>query len=148
MFTAHESTHRFGGGLLGEGFINFGVVEWNLTRHWYHVLVKQGQKESAWTKVMMLGSVAELEQLMSPDSGFELLDVQLMAPPWMNGTEAWSLERIVSLTVGHDEKGMQVILHGTEGRAVYSDSPGRVIDTNSVRGFRKLDLATASNSTV
>jgi len=138
MFSVHESTHRGGGELLGDGYHNFRVAEWNLTRHWYHVVVREGSGQSAWTKVLMLGDVAELEEIVSPRNDYELLDVQIMAPPWMNGTAGWSLERVTSVVVGHDSQGIQITQHHIEDQKSYSDVPGRLIDVGSTKGVRKL----------
>ncbi|MNP00485.1 hypothetical protein D3C76_922770 [compost metagenome] len=74
-------------------------------------------------------------------------EVQAVTPSWMNKEGGWKMEKLTSLSMGHNQAGVAVCILEVEGGAVYVDThePGLGADSLSdVKELYRRGMAQAS----
>jgi len=99
-----------------------GVRVWTFTGHglnlpWFHVSLQR--QDVAYGRVIFASSLAQVLQLKE-QCGSESLDVLLVSPPYVNGTQHWRMELLREAWTAR-ESGNTVYI--VQGRRHYSDDP-------------------------
>jgi hypothetical protein len=72
--------------------------------------------------IQMAGDEAAFEQILKEcGSDVVLTQVQVVTPAWMNKTDGWRMEKLVSLSTGFDKVGVLVCLLEVDSGVVYAD---------------------------
>lgn len=139
MFVAHESWSSNASALLGEGHTCMRIVEWQSFYHLYQIVVNEVQGGKKVARQYFLSDVDELENVLENQSDdFEVAEVLLQSPGWMNGSGGWALNKIQSLIVGRGQEGGKVIMHKVGEGVIYTSPAGGKIDTLEEEGFKVL----------
>jgi hypothetical protein len=127
MFITHKPAEIFLGAYLGDDSTQYWqYVEQTTHCPWFYVTVGRQQGIEALASVVMLPSISALEQLLNeqgPD--IWLLDVQLVSPAYLNGSDGWKMERLLEVreTV-NDMSAEACYVYSLEGGHVYTEDLG------------------------
>lgn len=70
----------------------------------------------------MPSDIQMLEHILSQQAeDVVVTDILVMMPPWMTGSDRWTLERLVELRSGSSSESKNVNFYATENGAVYHD---------------------------
>lgn len=109
-------------GMFGEGHSHWYKVSRLLPTHWYHVDLKIRNGDRMTPIVAMAGDEHAFEQVLkSCGSDAVLTQVQVVTPAWINKTDGWRMDKLVSLSTGLDKNGVQVCLLEIASGVVYAD---------------------------
>lgn len=137
MFRSHETVSEGTPDFFGDGYSNWRMFERHLAHAWYHVVLEERLEGKVWPRAMMISDVDMLEEILSQqNSEFVVTEIQVVTPGWMNKTGRWIMEGLSGLLVGYDSTGCRVCLHNIDDEKAYTDAPGRLIDTHSLKGLR------------
>ena len=112
------------------GFPGLGRTAWRMVERdsedfWYHVRFRIREGGGARFKKLMPSDPSMLRHLLSQrNPEHELEVVQVVTPPWMNGSSLERMEKLISAIVGYDGTGECVLLHKVDSGVIYSSSPG------------------------
>ncbi|WEK28483.1 MAG: hypothetical protein P0Y58_16375 [Candidatus Pseudomonas phytovorans] len=137
MFITHKQAELALGELLGDGSTQcWQYVEQTTHCPWFYVKVAFQQDNEAFTSMLMLPSISSLEQVISEQTaGLRLLDVQLVSPGYLNGSDGWMMEKLLELRETVDDiREEAVYVYSLEGGKIYTEGLGSAeADTKSVR---------------
>ena len=137
MFRSHETAAEGAPNIFGDGYSNWRMFERHLAHPWYHVVLEECLEGKVWTRTMMISDVDMLEEILSQQtSAFVVKEIQVVTPGWMNKTGKWEMEKLSGLLVGYDSSGARVCLHNVGDEKAYTDAPGRLVDSHSLKGLR------------
>lgn len=109
-------------GMFGEGHSHWFKVSRLLPTHWYHIDLKIRNEDRMTSIIQMAGDEAAFEQILKEcGSDVVLTQVQVVTPAWMNKTDGWRMEKLVSLSTGFDKVGVLVCLLEVDSGVVYAD---------------------------
>ena len=109
-------------GMFGQGHSHWFKVSRLLPTHWYHVDLKIRNEDRMTSIVQMAGDEASFEQILKEcDSEVVLTQVQVVTPAWMNKTDGWRMEKLISLSTGFNKIGVLVCLLEVDSGVVYAD---------------------------
>lgn len=127
MFITHKPAEIFLGAYLDEDSTQYWqYVEQTTHCPWFYVRVGRQQGIEALASMVMLPSISALEQLLN-EQGAEiwLLDVQLVSPAYLNGSDGWKMGRLLEVreTV-NDMSAEACYVYSLEGGHVYTEDLG------------------------
>lgn len=126
-------------GMFGDGLMHWHGVSRALATHWYHVSVQRLHEGQFRNYEEMLNDEMRLvELLIAQDESLVVQEVQAVTPSWMNKDGGWKMERLTSLSMGHNHAGVAVCLLEVEGGAVYVDTHEPGLGADSLNGVREL----------
>ncbi|WP_155500255.1 MULTISPECIES: hypothetical protein [Pseudomonas] len=115
------------------------IVEWQSLYHYYQVVVKEVVGRREQIRLYLISDVDILDSVLEKQcDDFEVVDVLLVSPGWMNGTSGWATDKVLSLIVGRGESGGKVSLHKVADGVVYTSPAGGKIDTLQEEDFKIL----------
>lgn len=86
------------GHLFGEDYRVWKYVELTLAQVWFYVTVVEQVKTTKAKSILMIDSLALLEDLMSdPHSGRHVESIQLVTPGRLNESGDWRMERLLRI---------------------------------------------------
>jgi len=76
--------------------------------------------------MILIPSVSALEQLISEEgTDIWLLDVQLVSPAYLNGSDGWKMEKLLEIREAVDETNKEAIyVYSLEGGHIYTEELG------------------------
>lgn len=87
----------------------------------------------------MINDEARLvELLLAQDESLVVREVQAVTPSWMNKDAGWKMEKLTSLSMGHNQAGVVVCVLEVEGGAVYVDTHEPGLGADSLNGVKEL----------
>lgn len=132
-------------GMFEEGLAHWHSISRVLRTHWYHVIVQERLESRFISKEEMLNDETALAALMVAQSeDYQVTDVQLVSPPWMNKGSTWRMEKLERVATGLDKFGVVVCLLEVEEGEVYSDVHDPDFDPKTLSNLRQIYQATAS----
>ncbi|MBH3394935.1 MULTISPECIES: hypothetical protein [Pseudomonas] len=139
MFRSHHADMAGIPGMFGDGLMHWHGVSRALATHWYHVSVQRLHEGQFRNYEEMLNDEMRLvELLIAQDESLVVQEVQAVTPSWMNKDGGWKMERLTSLSMGHNHAGVAVCLLEVEGGAVYVDTHEPGLGADSLNGVREL----------
>lgn len=134
-------------GMFGDGLAHFHAVTRSLATHWYHVsLMRRHEDRFVAYEEMLNDEMRLVELLVAQDESLVVQEVQAVTPSWMNKDGSWKMEKLTSLSIGHNQAGVAVCVMEVEGGAVYVDThePGLGADSlNDVKELYRRGMAEA-----
>lgn len=131
--------------MLGRpGMFAKGVTQWHsitraLRTHWYHAVVRERLEERFVSTVRLLGDETALSGLLQEQGNeFQVEELQVMTPPWMNKSENWQLEKVSRVVLGYGQHGDVVCLIEVDGGELYADVHDKAFDVNQVVNRRMI----------
>ncbi|MEW5544391.1 hypothetical protein [Pseudomonas soli] len=126
-------------GMFGDGLAHFHAVSRSLATHWYHVSLKRRYEDRFVAYEEMLNDEMRLvELLVAQDESLVVQEVQAVTPSWMNKDGSWKMEKLMSLSIGHNQAGVAVCVLEVEGGAVYVDTHEQGLGIDSLNGVKEL----------
>ena len=123
MFKTQDSDVVGVPGMFGEGQSIWHAVSRSIETHYYHITVELAAKDRRRRYVLMVDDERRLQKiLMSQDSEAFVKAIRVVTPAYMNGTDDWEMEPLVSVTVGQDANDCFVTLITVESGARYHSS--------------------------
>ncbi|MDD2108783.1 hypothetical protein NP554_21620 [Pseudomonas asiatica] len=139
MFRSHLADMAGIPGMFGDGLIHWHGVSRALATHWYHVSVQRLHEGQFRNYEEMLNDEARLvELLLAQDESLVVREVQAVTPSWMNKDAGWKMEKLTSLSMGHNQAGVVVCVLEVEGGAVYVDTHEPGLGADSLNGVKEL----------
>ncbi len=126
-------------GMFGSGHSHWFKISRLLPTHWYHVDVKIRNEDRMTPLVLMAGDETAFEEILKkrgPD--LELTQVQVVTPAWINKTDGWRMEKLISLSTGFNKIGVLVCLLEVESGVVYADVHDPLFRIDSLVEVKKI----------
>lgn len=127
MFITHKPAEIFLGAYLGDDSTRYWqYVEQTTHCPWFYVRVGRQQGGEALTSMVMLASVSALEKLLNEQGAdIWLLDVQLVSPAYLNGSDGWKMERLLEVREMVDNTSEEAAyVYSLEGGHTYTEALG------------------------
>lgn len=127
MFITYKPAEIFLSAYLGDGSTQYWqYVEQTTHCPWFYVRVGRQQDGEALTSMVMLPSISALEQLLSGQGAATwVLDVQLVSPAYLNGSDGWKMERLLEVRETVDDMSEEAAyVYSLEGGHIYSEIVG------------------------
>ncbi|VVN69557.1 hypothetical protein PS834_00323 [Pseudomonas fluorescens] len=143
MFITHKPAEIFLGAYLGDDSTQYWqYVEQTTQCPWFYVRVGREQDSEALTSMVMLPSISALEQLLNEHgAGIWVLDVQLVSPTYLNGSDQWKMERLLEVRVTVDDLSKEAAyVYSLEGGHIYTEALGA--STSDLQNLRIIFSAT------
>lgn len=139
MFHSHQADMAGIPGMFGDGLMHWHGVSRALATHWYHVSVQRLHEGQFRNYEEMINDEARLvELLLAQDESLVVREVQAVTPNWMNKDAGWKMEKLTSLSMGHNQAGVVVCVLEVEGGAVYVDTHEPGLGADSLNGVKEL----------
>lgn len=139
MFRSHQADMAGIPGMFGDGLMHWHGVSRALATHWYHVSVQRLHEGQFRNYEEMLNDEMRLvELLVAQDESLVVQEVQAVTPSWMNKDVGWKMEKLTSLSMGHNQAGVAVCVLEVEGGAVYIDTHEQGLGVDSLNGVKEL----------
>lgn len=139
MFRSHQADMAGIPGMFGDGLMHWHGVSRALATHWYHVSVQRLHEGQFRNYEEMLNDEMRLvELLVAQDESLVVQEVQAVTPSWMNKDGGWKMEKLTSLSMGHNQAGVAVCILEVEGGAVYVDTHEPGLGADSLNGVKEL----------
>lgn len=139
MFRSHQADMAGIPGMFGDGLMHWHGVSRALATHWYHVSVQRFHEGQFRNYEEMLNDEMRLvELLVAQDESLVVQEVQAVTPSWMNKDGGWKMEKLTSLSMGHNQAGVAVCVLEVEGGAVYIDTHEQGLGVDSLNGVKEL----------
>lgn len=139
MFRSHQADMAGIPGMFGDGLMHWHGVSRALATHWYHVSVQRFHEGQFRNYEEMLNDEMRLvELLIAQDESLVVQEVQAVTPSWMNKDAGWKMEKLTSLSMGHNQAGVAVCVLEVEGGAVYVDTHEQGLGVDSLNGVKEL----------
>ncbi|WP_217191300.1 hypothetical protein [Pseudomonas shirazica] len=139
MFRSHQADLAGLPGMFGDGLMHWHGVSRALATHWYHVSVQRLHEGQFRNYEEMFNDEARLvELLVAQDESLVVQEVQAVTPSWMNKDGGWKMEKLTSLSMGHNQAGVAVCVLEVEGGAVYIDTHEQGLGVDSLNGVKEL----------
>jgi hypothetical protein len=127
MFITHKPAEIFLDAYLGDDATQYWqYVEQTTHCPWFYVKVGRRQGSEALTSMVLIPSISALEQLLN-EQGVDiwLIDVLLVSPAYLNGSEGWKMERLLEVreTVDDISAGATYV-YSLEGGHIYTEDLG------------------------
>ncbi|MBD8741254.1 hypothetical protein IFR41_17120 [Pseudomonas fluorescens] len=127
MFITHKQAEIFLSAYLGDDVTQYWqYVEQTTHCPWFYVKVGRQQGTEALTSMVLIPSISALEQLLNEQGAdIWLLDVQLVSPAYLNGSNEWKMERLLEVreTVDDISSGAAYV-YSLEGGHIYTEDLG------------------------
>ncbi|PMX03144.1 hypothetical protein C1X59_05860 [Pseudomonas sp. FW215-R2] len=127
MFITYKPAEIFLGAYLGDDSTQYWqYVEQTTHCPWFYVRVGRQQGSEALTSMVMLPCISALEQLLTEQGAdIWLLDVQLISPAYLNGSDGWKMERLLELRETMDDMSAgAAYVYSLEGGHIYTEDLG------------------------
>lgn len=139
MFRSHQADMAGLPGMFGDGLMHWHGVSRALATHWYHVSVQRLHEGQFRNYEEMFNDEARLvELLVAQDESLVVQEVQAVTPSWMNKDGGWKMEKLTSLSMGHNQAGVAVCVLEVEDGAVYIDTHEQGLGVDSLNGVKEL----------
>lgn len=139
MFRSHQADMAGIPGMFGDGLMHWHGVSRALATHWYHVSVQRFHEGQFRNYEEMLNDEMRLVELLTAqDESLVVQEVQAVTPSWMNKDGGWKMEKLTSLSMGHNQAGVAVCVLEVEGGAVYVDTHEQGLGVDSLNGVKEL----------
>ncbi|WP_435609729.1 hypothetical protein [Pseudomonas knackmussii] len=119
MFTTYPQAELWLGTLAGlRGQRTWSFVEQDGLAPWFYVQIGRRKQSANETYMLMLGSTAELGQLVEEQSDSMWLErAYLVSPPSINNTESWLMESLLEIeaVTEADSRRSHVVFKMTNG---------------------------------
>ncbi|POA33854.1 hypothetical protein C1884_16630 [Pseudomonas sp. GW460-R15] len=87
----------------------------------------------------MVNDEVRLNELLSAQcEDFQVTEVQVSTPGWINRGPSWRMELLRGISLGYDKNEVVVCLLEVESGQVYTDSHDRSSDVNTLTNLRKI----------
>lgn len=127
MFITHKPAEIFLGAYLGDDSTQYWqYVEQTTHCPWFYARVGRQQGSEALTSMVMLPSISALEQLLNEQGAdIWLLDIQLVSPAYLNGSDGWKMERLLGGCETVDDLSEEAVyMYSLEGGHIYTEALG------------------------
>lgn len=127
MFITHRQAEIHLGAYLGDDSTQYWqYVEQTTHCPWFYVKIGRRQGSEALTSMVLIPSISALEQLLDEQGAdIWLLDVQLVSPAYLNGSEGWKMERLLEVRETLDDMSAgTAYVYSLEGGHVYTEDVG------------------------
>ena len=139
MFRSHQADMAGIPGMFGDGLMHWHGVSRALATHWYHVSVQRFHEGQFRNYEEMLNDEMRLvELLIAQDESLVVQEVQAVTPSWMNKEGGWKMEKLTSLSMGHNQAGVAVCDLEVEGGAVYVNTHEPGLGADSLYDVKEL----------
>ncbi|MFP3330974.1 hypothetical protein [Pseudomonas putida] len=139
MFRSHQADMAGIPDMFGDGLMHWHGVSRALATHWYHVSVQRLHEGQFRNYEEMINDEMRLvELLVAQDESLVVQEVQAVTPSWMNKEGGWKMEKLTSLSMGHNQAGVAVCVLEVEGGAVYVDTHEPGLGADSLNGVKEL----------
>lgn len=139
MFRSHQADMAGIPDMFGDGLMHWHGVSRALATHWYHVSVQRLHEGQFRNYEEMINDEMRLvELLVAQDESLVVQEVQVVTPSWMNKEGGWKMEKLTSLSIGHNQAGVAVCVLEVEGGAVYVDTHEPGLGADSLNGVKEL----------
>ena len=139
MFRSHQADMAGIPGMFGDGLMHWHGVSRALATHWYHVSVQRLHEGQFRNYEEMLNDEMRLvELLVAQDESLVVQEVQDVTPSWMNKDGCWKMEKLTSLSMGHNQAGVAICVLEVEGGAVYVDTHEPDLGADSLSDVKEL----------
>ena len=126
-------------GMFGEGLAHWHAVTRMLRKHWFHLSVVMVGEGKGHEFELMVNDELKLQQVLQAQSDEVFVkQIQVVTPSNMNGSDAWRMEKVKSLSIGDDKDGDAVCVVTVEGGSVYHDSYRSSLDVATLTNIRAL----------
>lgn len=127
MFITHKNAEISLGAYLGDDSTQYWqCVEQTTHCPWFYVKVGRQQGSEVLASMVLIPSISALEQLLSeqgPD--IWLIDVQLVSPAYLNGSDGWRMERLLEVREAVDDTNDGAsCVYSMEGGHIYIEDLG------------------------
>lgn len=143
MFITHKQAEIFLDAYLGDDSTQYWqYVEQTTHCPWFYVKVGRRQGSEALTSMVMLPCISALEQLIN-EQGADIwvLDVQLVSPTYLNGSDGWKMERLLEVRETVDDLSKEAAyVYSLEGGHIYIEALGA--STSDLQNLRIIFSAT------
>ncbi|WP_070094283.1 hypothetical protein [Pseudomonas monteilii] len=148
MFRSHQADMAGIPGMFGDGLMHWHGVSRALATHWYHVSVQRLHEGQFRNYEEMLNDESRLvELLVAQDETLVVQEVQAVTPGWMNKSDGWKMEKLVSLSMGFSVDEVPVSILEVEGGEVYIDTHEPDFKVDSLTGLKELYRSSTKKST-
>lgn len=138
MFRSHQADMAGIPDMFGDGLMHWHGVSRALATHWYHVSVQRFHEGQFRNYEEMLNDEMRLVELLTAqDESLVVQEVQAVTPSWMNKEGGWKMEKLTSLSMGHNQAGVAVCVLEVEGGAVYIDTHEQGLGVDSLNGVKE-----------
>ena len=105
MFITHKNAEISLGAYLGDDSIHYWqCVEQTTHCPWFYVKVGRQQGSEVLASMVLIPSISALDQLLSEQgSDIWVIDVQLVSPAYLNGSDGWKMERLLEVREAVDD---------------------------------------------
>ncbi|MEW9879769.1 hypothetical protein [Pseudomonas putida] len=139
MFRSHLADMAGIPGMFGDGLMHWHGVSRALATPWYHVSVQRFEDGQFRDQTEMPNDEARLvELLLAQNESLVVREVQAVTPGWMNKTDGWKMEKLMSLSMGFSQEGVPVSILEVESGDVYIDSHEPGLNVESLTGLKEL----------
>lgn len=139
MFRSHQADMAGMPGMFGDGLMHWHSVSRALATHWYHVSVQRFHDGQFRNHTEMPNDEARLvELLLAQDQSLVVREVQAVTPGWMNKSDGWKMEKLMSLSMGFSQEEVPVSILEVESGEVYIDSHEPGLNVESLTGLKEL----------
>ncbi|QOE09591.1 hypothetical protein IE322_05890 [Pseudomonas asiatica] len=139
MFRSHQADMAGIPDMFGDGLMHWHGVSRALATHWYHVSVQRLHEGQFRNYEEMINDEMRLvELLVAQDESLVVQEVQAVTPSWMNKDGGWKMEKLTSLSMGHNQAGVAVFVLEVDGGAVYVDTHEPGLGADSLNGVKEL----------
>ena len=134
--------------MFGEGLAHWHAVTRMLRKHWFHLSVVMVGEGKGHEFELMVNDELKLQQVLQAQSDEVFVkQIQVVTPSNMNGSDAWRMEKVKTLSIGDDNDGDAVCVVTVEGGSVYHDSYRSNLDVATLTNIRALyDTQNATRS--
>lgn len=146
MFITHKPAEIFLGAYLGDDSTQYWqYVEQTTHCPWFYARVGRQQGSEALTSMVMLPSISALEQLLNKQGAdIWLLDIQLVSPAYLNGSDGWKMERLLGVCETVDDLSEEAVyMYSLEGGHIYTEALG--FSTSDLQNPRIIFSATPAS---
>ncbi|HGY2302138.1 TPA: hypothetical protein ACNVQO_006242, partial [Pseudomonas putida] len=79
-----------------------------------------------------------VDLLLAQNESLVVREVQAVTPGWMNKSDGWRMEKLMSLSMGFSQEEVPVSILEVEGGKVYIDSHEPNLNVESLTGLKEL----------
>lgn len=127
MFITHKHAEISLGAYLGDSSVQcWQYIEQTTHCPWFYVTVGRRHDCETLTSMILIPSVSALEQLIGEEgTDIWLLDVQLVSPAYLNGSDGWKMEKLLEIREAVDETNKEATyVYSLEGGHIYTEELG------------------------
>lgn len=118
MFRTHPST-SLGPYTSGSDSFYWSCIEHNLALPWFYIALKN--KASQTTTMLQIMDPRVFSELSTQGDETNLIEyVQLVSPPYMNGSSTWKMEKLCGFSYGHSQDLGSFEIYELEHNKIYT----------------------------